>query len=156
MTINRNDDYEKLASILYPSIEASGNVYYGQTRKLAMDEILGKNNINFESHIETFNTDHGYDSYFNWKIGPLHGAIRTNTDSGINVSTFCYVDKIELLDDTHTLIEQDLHNNFRISGTSFAKYKIKMRYQLHFYLLTMENEKIRETVSFFITSNKII
>ena len=126
MTINRNDDYEKLASILYPSIEASGNVYYGQTRKLAMDEILGKNNINFESHIETFNTDHGYDSYFNWKIGPLHGAIRTNTDSGINVSTFCYVDKIELLDDTHTLIEQDLHNNFRISGTSFAKYKIKL------------------------------
>ena len=126
MTINRNDDYEKLASILYPSIEASGNVYYGQTRKLAMDEILGKNNINFESHIETFNTVHGYDSYFNWKIGPLHGAIRTNTDSGINVSTFCYVDKIELLDDTHTLIEQDLHNNFRISGASFAKYKIKL------------------------------
>ncbi len=126
MTINRNDDYEKLASILYPSIEASGNVYYGQTRKLAMDEILGKNNINFESHIETFNTDHGYDSYFNWKIGPLHGAIRTNTDSVINVSTFCYVDKIELLDDTHVLVEQDLYNNFRISGTSFAKYKIKL------------------------------
>ena len=54
MAINNRDDYDKLARILYPSIEASGNVYYGQTRKLTMDEILGKNELNFESHIETF------------------------------------------------------------------------------------------------------
>ena len=34
MAINKHDDYEALAKLLYPSIEASGNVYYGQTRKL--------------------------------------------------------------------------------------------------------------------------
>ena len=65
MSINNNDDYDKLARILYPSIEASGNVYYGQTRKLTMDEILGKNELNFESHIETFKQgDETYKSYF--------------------------------------------------------------------------------------------
>lgn len=43
MAINQHDDYEKLAKLLYPSIEASGNVYYGQTRKLTMNEVFNKN-----------------------------------------------------------------------------------------------------------------
>ena len=90
MSINNNDDYDKLARILYPSIEASGNVYYGQTRKLTMDEILGKNELNFESHIESFKVyedenDHylgyHYDSYFCWKLGPFHNSFRLNTPS---------------------------------------------------------------------------
>lgn len=77
MTINNKDDYEKLAKILYPSIEASGNVYYGQTRKLTMDEILGKNELNFESHIESFKQgDQTYKSYFNWQLGPLNGSVQ--------------------------------------------------------------------------------
>ena len=102
MTINRNDDYDKLARILYPSIEASGNVYFGQTRKLTMDEILGKNDLNFESHVESFKVynnenDHSlgyhYDSYFCWKLGPLKSSIKISNDNlidhyAVNASTF--------------------------------------------------------------------
>lgn len=83
MAINPRDDYESLAKLLYPSIEASGNVYYGQTRKLTMDEVLKKNDLGFESHVRSFRvnddtSDYGfkYKSYFNWKLGPLKGSIR--------------------------------------------------------------------------------
>lgn len=78
MNIHEHDDYEKLAKLFYPSIEASGNVYYGQTRKLTMDEILGKNDMGFESHIESVKKDygHGYDKFFQWKIGPLQGSVK--------------------------------------------------------------------------------
>ena len=78
MNIHEHDDYEKLAKLFYPSIEASGNVYYGQTRKLTMDEILGKNDMGFESHIESVKKgdDSGYDKFFQWKIGPLQGSIK--------------------------------------------------------------------------------
>lgn len=95
MAINNRDDYDKLARVLYPSIEASGNVYYGQTRKLTMDEILGKNNLNFESHIESIQVednekDFGYDykSYFVWKLGPLHGSVRFNPVKNSDGYTF--------------------------------------------------------------------
>lgn len=78
MAINLNDDYDKLANILYPSIEASGNVYYGQTRKLTMDEVFDKYNGGFESHIESrriedSSADYGfrYEKYFCWKLGHL-------------------------------------------------------------------------------------
>ena len=54
MAINKHDDYEALAKLLYPSIEASGNVYYGQTRKLTLDEVLKRNSLGFDSHIESF------------------------------------------------------------------------------------------------------
>ena len=57
MAVHINDDYEKLAKLFYPSIEASGNVYYGQTRKLTMDEVLGKNDFGFDAHIESFRVD---------------------------------------------------------------------------------------------------
>ena len=87
MAINPHDDYEALAKLLYPSIEASGNVYYGQTRKLTMDEILGKNDLGFESHIESVkvadsSADYGF-SYvkkYCWKLGPFHGVIDYKTD----------------------------------------------------------------------------
>lgn len=42
MAINPHDDYEALAKLLYPSIEASGNVYYGQTRKSQLMSYLIK------------------------------------------------------------------------------------------------------------------
>ena len=91
MAINEHDDYESLARLLYPSIEASGNVYYGQTRKLTMDEVLGKNDFGFESYIESERLaeeidEHTYDyanpgygfiykKKFSWKLGPLHSTI---------------------------------------------------------------------------------
>lgn len=77
MAINPHDDYEALAKLLYPSIEASGNVYYGQTRKLAVDELFDKNNAGFHSHIESqYNdTSKEYDTFFCWELGPLKGII---------------------------------------------------------------------------------
>lgn len=87
MAINLNDDYDKLANILYPSIEASGNVYYGQTRKLTMDEVFDKYNGGFESHIESrrvedSSADYGfrYEKYFCWKLGPLSGEFCIDGD----------------------------------------------------------------------------
>lgn len=76
MNIHEHDDYEKLVKLFYPSLEASGNIYYGQTRKLTMDEILGKNDMGFESHIESEKQGTDYSKFFNWKIGPLHGSVR--------------------------------------------------------------------------------
>ncbi len=81
MSVNPHDDYEKLAKLLYPSIEASGNVYYGQTRKLTLDAILNRNDLGFESWIKsqpvsTYDESDPYvDSTFEWKLGPLHGSI---------------------------------------------------------------------------------
>ena len=80
MAINPHDDYEKLAKLLYPSIEASGNVYYGQTRKLALDELFNKNEFGFESYmsaVKKFNSESNeeyYENCYNWKLGPLNGA----------------------------------------------------------------------------------
>ena len=63
--VNNHNDYEDLASLLYPSIEASGNVYYGQTRKLAIDELFNINDGGFESNIKTIRrqTDSNEDLY---------------------------------------------------------------------------------------------
>ncbi len=81
MAINPHDDYEKLAKLLYPSIEASGNVYYGQTRKLTMDEVLKKNELGFNSHVESFRIDEtdpysDYETFLCWELGPLKGSVR--------------------------------------------------------------------------------
>lgn len=78
MAINPHDDYDALAKLLYPSIEASGNVYYGQTRKLTMDEVFDKNKNGFHSRIESKynNNSNQYDTYFYWELGPLNGAIK--------------------------------------------------------------------------------
>ena len=91
MTINKNDDYEKLAKLLYPSIEASGNVYYGQTRKLTLDAIFDRNDLGFKSWISTERVDddsadygYNYKTYFNWRVGPLTGRIRFEINSPIN------------------------------------------------------------------------
>ena len=153
MSINKHDDYEKLAKILYPSIEASGNVYYGQTRKLTMDEILGKNNVNFESHIETVTTEESTDShrdvirksYFCWKLGPLHDSFLCSTVTETfndNISTSVTKHKLlnddfgfsgDFLDsnDCHTIAfdGSELHgvnSNNTYYGTVFAKYKLNL------------------------------
>ena len=90
MAINRNDDYEKLAKLLYPSIEASGNTYYGQTRRLTLDEVFNKNNGGFESHIESVRVDNPsadygftYDTLFCWKVGPLNGILKVDAEYSI-------------------------------------------------------------------------
>ena len=87
MSVNSNGDYEALAKLLYPSIEASGNVYYGQTRKLAMDEVFDKYKGGFESHIESrrvedASSEYGfkYEKYFCWSIGPLFGEFCIDGD----------------------------------------------------------------------------
>ena len=82
MAINPHDDYEKLAKLLYPSIEASGNVYYGQTRKLALDELFDKNKGGFHAHIESlYNDDYAkYETFFCWELGPLKGVIIVDSD----------------------------------------------------------------------------
>lgn len=154
MSINNKDDYDKLARILYPSIEASGNVYYGQARKLTMDEILGKNELNFESHIESIRVnnpmkDYGFDynSYFLWKLGPLHDSIRFNTLQNNDIYTFenfPEVDKVALINEYRdednfyylhsdgsltdyigvtTTIPAGSYTN-KLYGTVFAKYKL--------------------------------
>lgn len=89
MMINRKDDYEALAKLLYPSIEASGNVYYGQTRKLTLDELLKKNSLGFDSHVESFYNEetHKYDSYFCWRLGPLHGTIAVDYSDTYSMSS---------------------------------------------------------------------
>lgn len=87
MSVNSNGDYEALAKLLYPSIEASGNVYYGQTRKLTMDEVFDKYKGGFESHIESrrvedASSEYGfkYEKYFCWTIGPLSGEFCIDGD----------------------------------------------------------------------------
>lgn len=90
MAINQNDDYEKLAKLLYPSIEASGNVYYGQTRKLSLYELFNKDDLWFDAHIESdrptvkiptvLGSSDPYDSdytvYFYWNLAGMNDCIQ--------------------------------------------------------------------------------
>ena len=128
---NNHNDYEELASLLYPSIEASGNVYYGQTRKLAIDELFSINDGGFESNIKTIRrqTDSNEDgfeyiSYFCWKFGPLNGRIRIvpcdNDKFIFTFANFPELEKIYNLDDTY--ITNDSIDP--IVGTLFIRYKL--------------------------------
>ena len=128
---NNHNDYEELASLLYPSIEASGNVYYGQTRKLAIDELFSINDGGFESNIKTIRrqTDSNEDgfeyiSYFCWKFGPLNGRIRIvpcdNDKFIFTFANFPELEKIYHLDDTY--IAND--STDPIVGTLFIRYKL--------------------------------
>ena len=128
---NNHNDYEELASLLYPSIEASGNVYYGQTRKLAIDELFSINDGGFESNIKTIRrqTDSNEDgfkyiSYFCWKFGPLNGRIRIvpcdNDKFIFTFANFPELEKIYSLDDTY--ITNDSKDP--IVGTLFIRYKL--------------------------------
>ena len=108
MAANPHDDYESLAKLLYPSIEASGNVYYGQTRKLTIDTLFNKNNFGFESHIESerladSTADYGftYSAKYCWKLGPFHGMFDYAPDKDYDVYYAKY--KIVLEDSTHLL-----------------------------------------------------
>ena len=145
MAINKHDDYEALAKLLYPSIEASGNVYYGQTRKLTLDEVLKRNSLGFDSHIESFYNegDGRYDSYFCWRLGSLHGSIRVDKDhivDGITASDFdvpfvkriLYADSEEIIYDDKLIYYMAKPNEgyaldtsmVPIFGTIFAKYRL--------------------------------
>lgn len=128
---NNHNDYEELASLLYPSIEASGNVYYGQTRKLAIDELFSINDGGFESNIKTIRkqTDSNEDgfeyiSYFCWKFGPLNGRIRIvpcdNDKFIFTFANFPELEKIYSLDGTY--ITNDSADP--IVGTLFIRYKL--------------------------------
>ena len=131
MPDNINNDYNELAKLIYPSIEASGNVYYGQTRKLAIDELFNINDGGFESNIKTIRrqTDSNEDgfeyiSYFCWKFGPLNGRIRIvpcdNDKFIFTFANFPELEKIYNLDDTY--ITND--NTDPIVGTLFIRYKL--------------------------------
>ena len=131
MPDNINNDYNELAKLIYPSIEASGNVYYGQTRKLAIDELFNINDGGFESNIKTIRrqTDSNEDgfeyiSYFCWKFGPLNGRIRIvpcdNDKFIFTFANFPELEKIYHLDDTY--IAND--NTDPIVGTLFIRYKL--------------------------------
>ena len=131
MPDNINNDYNELAKLIYPSIEASGNVYYGQTRKLAIDELFNINDGGFESNIKTIRrqTDSNEDgfeyiSYFCWKFGPLNGRIRIvpcdNDNFIFTFANFPELEKIYNLDDTY--ITND--NTDPIVGTLFIRYKL--------------------------------
>lgn len=143
MAINKHDDYEALAKLLYPSIEASGNVYYGQTRKLTLDEVLKRNSLGFDSHIESFynESDRRYDSYFCWRLGSLHGSILVNKDhlvDGITAGDFSvpfvkrilYADSEEIIYDDKLVYTSDKDEFYTstsivpIFGTIFAKYRL--------------------------------
>ena len=145
MAINKHDDYEALAKLLYPSIEASGNVYYGQTRKLTLDEVLKRNSLGFDSHIESFyNESYGrYDSYFCWRLGSLHGSIQVDKDhliDGITARDFSvpfikrilYADSEEIIYDDKLIYYMAKPNEgyaldtsiVPIFGTIFAKYRL--------------------------------
>lgn len=128
---NNHNDYEELSSLLYPSIEASGNVYYGQTRKLAIDELFNINDGGFESNIKTIrsqtdNNEDGFEyiSYFCWKFGPLNGRIRIvpcdNDKFIFTFANFPELEKIYSLDDTY--ITNDSADP--IIGTLFVRYKL--------------------------------
>lgn len=165
MAINNKDDYEKLAKILYPSIEASGNVYYGQTRKLTMDEILGKNELNFESHIETFKQgDQTYKSYFNWKIGPLHGDIEVASlgkYGRITLDNFPSSDYFTILncDGTTTQVS---NIDADIFGFVFAKYRIISQQNAVSNLtnsasyITYENKFITEYIGLYTSETNVV
>ena len=131
MPDNINNDYNELAKLIYPSIEASGNVYYGQTRKLAIDELFNINDGGFESNIKTIRrqTDSNEDgfeyiSYFCWKFGPLNGRIRIvpcdNDKFIFTFTNFPELEKIYNLDDTY--IAND--STDPIVGTLFIRYKL--------------------------------
>ena len=131
MPDNINNDYNELAKLIYPSIEASGNVYYGQTRKLAIDELFNIYDGGFESNIKTIRkqTDSNEDgfeyiSYFCWKFGPLNGRIRIvpceNYKFIFTFANFPELEKIYSIDDTY--ITND--STDPIVGTLFIRYKI--------------------------------
>ena len=131
MPNNINNDYNELAKLIYPSIEASGNVYYGQTRKLAIDELFNINDGGFESNIKTIrrqtnSNEDGFEyiSYFCWKFGPLNGRIRIvpcdNDKFIFTFANFPELEKIYNLD--YTYITND--STDPIIGTLFIRYKL--------------------------------
>lgn len=113
MPINNNDDYDKLAKLLYPSIEASGNVYYGQTKKLALDELFNKNNIGFKAHIEADN-DNNESIYYCWELGPLKGKISINKNFIDNL-------KLDSYNINVTADDFDLSKNYGVIPGIFSK-----------------------------------
>lgn len=132
MAVNLKDDYEKLAKLLYPSIEASGNVYYGTTRKLTIDALLDKTDIGFESHVESENYEGiHYIPRFYWKLGPLSSNVYIGNviENGIiNASTFddddiYHYDVYRMYQDG-SVDEEPITGEDPIYGTFFAKYKL--------------------------------
>ena len=153
--INPYDDYEKLAKLLYPSIEASGNVYYGQTRKLTLDEILKKNDCGFKSYVQSHrepdDSPQGfkYTSTLEWKLGPISGSIPFSPDmydSGADSLRYTFdnfpdTDTVELInfyddEENCTIYPQseydgsdtDVKHLYReyLDGVLFAKYVLEI------------------------------
>lgn len=121
MAINPHDDYESLAKLLYPSIEASGNVYYGQTRKLAIDELFDKNNNGFESYFcscrkEDDNSQ--YEQHFHWKLGPFSDTVKIVDDNN-------EYKKYPLAWLKYRLIKRESNNSSIINNASYNIYDVE-------------------------------
>lgn len=119
MAINPHDDYEALAKLLYPSIEASGNVYYGQTRKLAIDELFDKNNNGFESYFcscrkEDDNSQ--YDQHFHWKLGPFSDTVKIVDDIYKNYPLAWL---------KYRLIKRESNNSSILNNASYNVYDVE-------------------------------
>lgn len=124
------DEYNKLIKLLYPTVDATGNLYYGQVRKLTTDQVFNRsdvlsNDFGFESSINTIKVITGvntfrYDSYFNWKLGPLSGSVKVgpfSSDEQVTSSQFPDASFKEIKEDGST---ETIAAPF--NGTVFAKY----------------------------------
>lgn len=122
MTINKFDDYDRLAKLLFPSIEASGNVHYGQTKKLITDELFDKNKQNFNTHIETINDK----PYFIWQVGSFKGSIQIESSPSITTNTFPNVNAFYVLNNDGSVnkLSTDGEYFYVLFGDIFAKYDL--------------------------------
>jgi hypothetical protein len=142
MPINQNDDYNKLIKLLYPTIESSGNEYYGQTKKLILDNYLHVDDINFESFLDSTKVSDvfsplgfKYCGYFNWRLGELHDSIRVITLADQqNTSTFPEADRIIKVDKDgsdriETIIKDTStgrNDSALLTRTAFARYTLSV------------------------------
>lgn len=126
------DSYEELAKAFYPSIESSGNVYYGQTKKLSVDELFDLNNGGFKAHTEKVD-DEPTKFKFCWKLGPLNEELIINggSDFGNLQGIGCWLDaneKVKVVSKYGELSERvfdpSMFTKLNHGESVFAKYKL--------------------------------
>lgn len=128
------NDYKILADLLYPTIESTGNEYYGQTKKIALSNYFDSS-APFESYLDSTKVGNAIQCYFKWKLGPLSDSVKTYTsvnDGGGTYSTFPDINKIVYIyDDLEHYVNEiikDTANNINFErllyGASFLKYNV--------------------------------
>ena len=161
MAINIQDDYAALERLIYPSIEASGNVYYGQTKKLLNDAVFNKNEYGFEASIQSEydpNT-HEYKSYYVWKLGPLSGKVRFNPITTATIGETPMYSEDNFPDDKNNITLASLYDDesdFRLVPTSANQgntqdtttvtYRVLYGLILAKYKLNIESVTVKENL----------